>query len=40
MIDIYLEIFYTTATAFVAIIPAVLGVYLVVKLTSDLLFKE
>lgn len=40
MIDVYLELFYEVAIKLVAIIPAVLAVYLVIKLVADLLFKE
>lgn len=40
MIDIYLELFYQIAIKLVALIPAVLGVYLIVKLIADLLFKD
>lgn len=40
MIDVYLELFYEVAIKLVVIIPAVLGVYLVLKLASDLLFKD
>nr|CDL66082.1 unnamed protein product [uncultured bacterium] len=40
MLDVYLEIFYDACVQFVAIVPAVLGVYLLVKFVSDLLFKD
>ena len=40
MLDVYLEIFYGVCVQFVAIVPAVLGVYLLVKFISDLLFKD
>ena len=40
MLDVYLEIFYSICIQFVSIVPAVLGVYLLVKFISDLLFKD
>lgn len=38
--SVYLEIFYATAAAFVAIIPAVFAVWLVIYFVSKLMFKE
>jgi|LSQX01.3.fsa_nt_gb hypothetical protein len=40
MLDYYIEIFEQIGVQFVELIPIVLGVFLVVKLTSDLLFKD
>jgi len=38
MLEYYLEIFYTVCIAFVAIIPAVLAIYLLFTFIGSLLF--
>lgn len=38
MLEKYLQIFYAICVQFVEIIPAVLGVYLIFKFASSLLF--
>jgi hypothetical protein len=40
MLDTYLQLFYTTSEKLIPLIPVVFGVYLIIKLTSDLLFKD
>ena len=39
MIDVFLEIFYATCENLIPLIIPVFCVYLIVKITSDLLFK-
>lgn len=40
MLEAYLQIFYAYCVQLVPLIPAVLGVYLVVSLTAQLLFER
>lgn len=40
MLDVYLEIFYTTAEQFAPLIIPVLAVYLILNLFGSLLFKD